>query len=186
MECTRACTYGLGLNCTSIPNVYSLALPTLPALADTPHRAGLHQRLSNGFLSLSLSRPPPSPSLPSYLIALGCAKMLSVGLALGFGFVGGQLFPLVFCLAPPVYMMLLMPAAIEMSRFIKNETQPGVALSADPDTITEVLDGNDLFGSTDSVSDLMDEVTSERTQRARQRQIDRQRQQRSRSRDLSL
>ena len=35
------------------------------------------------------------------------------------------LFPLVFCLAPPVYMMLLMPAAIEMSQFIKREAQPG-------------------------------------------------------------
>ena len=47
------------------------------------------------------------------------------------------LFPLVFCLAPPVYMMLLMPAAIEMSQFVKRETQPGGALSADPDTVAE-------------------------------------------------
>ncbi len=86
------------------------------------------------------------------------------------------LFPLVFCLAPPVYMMLLMPAAIEMSQFIKRETAPGGALSADPETVGELLDGNDVFGTSDSVGDLMDEITSERTRRARQRQIERQQQ----------
>ena len=87
------------------------------------------------------------------------------------------LFPLVFCLAPPVYMMLLMPAAIEMSQFVKRETQPGGALSADPETVGQVLEGNDLFGANESTSDLMDEISSERTQRALERQRQRQRNQ---------
>lgn len=85
------------------------------------------------------------------------------------------LFPLVFCLAPPVYMMLLMPAAIEMSQFIQRETQPGGALSADPETVGEVLEGNDVFGAQEGVGDMLDEIASERTRRARQRAIERQR-----------
>lgn len=85
------------------------------------------------------------------------------------------LFPLVFCLAPPVYMMLLMPAAIEMSQFVKRETQPGGALSADPDTVAEALEGNDVFGATENASSVLDEVASERTRAARQRAIQRQR-----------
>lgn len=40
------------------------------------------------------------------------------------------LFPLVFCLAPPVYLMLMAPAAIEIGDFIKRENQPGGSLAA--------------------------------------------------------
>jgi hypothetical protein len=86
------------------------------------------------------------------------------------------LFPLVFCLAPPVYMLLLMPAAIEMSRFIQKETQPGGALSANPQNVAEALDGNDVFGANENVSGLMEQIGSDpRSQAARIREI-RQRQ----------
>jgi tight adherence protein C len=40
------------------------------------------------------------------------------------------LFPLVFCLAPPVYLMLLAPAAIEVRDVVLRENQPGGALAA--------------------------------------------------------
>ena len=40
------------------------------------------------------------------------------------------LFPLVFCLAPPVYLMLLGPAVVELSDFVKRERAPGGALAA--------------------------------------------------------
>jgi tight adherence protein C len=35
------------------------------------------------------------------------------------------LFPLVFCLAPPVYLMLLAPAAMELTDFVRRERQSG-------------------------------------------------------------
>jgi H+/Cl- antiporter ClcA len=39
----------------------------------------------------------PSPNLsPTFFFTLGFAKMLSLGISLGFGFIGGQIFPLVF------------------------------------------------------------------------------------------
>lgn len=39
------------------------------------------------------------------------------------------LFPIVFCLAPPIYILLLGPAAVELKNFIRKEVQPGGALS---------------------------------------------------------
>lgn len=41
------------------------------------------------------------------------------------------LMPLVFCLAPPVYIMLLSPAVIEMRNFVLHENRPGGILSPD-------------------------------------------------------
>jgi tight adherence protein C len=46
-----------------------------------------------------------------------------------------MLFPLVFCLAPAVYLMLLGPAALELRDFFRREKQPGGALSASPEGI---------------------------------------------------
>jgi tight adherence protein C len=40
-----------------------------------------------------------------------------------------MLFPLVFCLAPPVYIMLLAPAVIEMRSFVMEENRPGGILA---------------------------------------------------------
>jgi tight adherence protein C len=40
-----------------------------------------------------------------------------------------MLFPLVFCLVPAVYLMLLGPAAMDMREFFRRERQPGGALS---------------------------------------------------------
>jgi tight adherence protein C len=40
-----------------------------------------------------------------------------------------MLFPVVFCLAPPIYILLLGPAALELRNFIQRETRPGGALS---------------------------------------------------------
>lgn len=42
------------------------------------------------------------------------------------------LFPIVFFLAPPVYVLLLGPAVIEMKNFMQNQGRPGGALSQDP------------------------------------------------------
>ncbi len=50
-----------------------------------------------------------------------------------------MLFPLVFCLAPPVYIMLLTPAVVELGQFVQRENQPGGALSATPDAMTTIL-----------------------------------------------
>ncbi len=40
-----------------------------------------------------------------------------------------MLFPLVLCLAPPVYLLLLAPAAIELRGFVTQENRPGGLLS---------------------------------------------------------
>ncbi len=40
-----------------------------------------------------------------------------------------MLFPLVLCLAPPVYLLLLAPAAIELRGFVMEENRPGGLLS---------------------------------------------------------
>ncbi len=40
-----------------------------------------------------------------------------------------MLLPLVLCLAPPVYMLLLTPAVIELRRFVLRENQPGGILT---------------------------------------------------------
>ena len=39
------------------------------------------------------------------------------------------LFPVVFCLAPPIYILLLGPAALELRNFVNQESRPGGALS---------------------------------------------------------
>lgn len=48
-----------------------------------------------------------------------------------------MLFPLVLCLAPPVYLLLLTPAAIELRNFVIEENGPGGILS--PADATETL-----------------------------------------------
>jgi tight adherence protein C len=60
------------------------------------------------------------------------------------------LFPVIFCLAPPVYLMLLTPAALELRSFVKREVQPGGLLATSPDELNEVLSGtaNANYGST--------------------------------------
>jgi tight adherence protein C len=40
-----------------------------------------------------------------------------------------MLFPLVFCLAPPIYMLLLAPAVIELRSFVLRENRPGGLLN---------------------------------------------------------
>jgi tight adherence protein C len=47
-----------------------------------------------------------------------------------------MLFPLVFCLAPPVYMMLLAPAVIELRTFVLQENRPGGILSPSEDLLS--------------------------------------------------
>jgi tight adherence protein C len=49
------------------------------------------------------------------------------------------LFPLVFCLAPPVYLMLLAPAAMELTDFVQRERKPGGALSASAENVRPLL-----------------------------------------------
>jgi tight adherence protein C len=49
------------------------------------------------------------------------------------------LFPLVFCLAPPVYLMLLAPAGMEISDFVRRERRPGGALSASAESVKPLL-----------------------------------------------
>lgn len=48
-----------------------------------------------------------------------------------------MLFPLILCLAPPVYLLLLTPAAIELRNFVMEENGPGGVLS--PIDATETL-----------------------------------------------
>lgn len=43
-----------------------------------------------------------------------------------------MLFPIVFCLAPPIYVLLLGPAILELRRFLNEENKPGGALSQTP------------------------------------------------------
>lgn len=50
-----------------------------------------------------------------------------------------MLFPLVFCLAPAVYIMLLGPAVMNLRDFLVREKQPGGALSATPQGIEAML-----------------------------------------------
>ena len=47
-----------------------------------------------------------------------------------------MLFPLVFCLAPPVYIMLLAPAVIELRSFVLDENRPGGLLSPTEDLLS--------------------------------------------------
>ena len=48
-----------------------------------------------------------------------------------------MLLPLVFCLAPPVYMLLLTPAVMELSNFVVQENRPGGVLSPTETLATE-------------------------------------------------
>jgi len=58
------------------------------------------------------------------------------------------LFPLVFCLAPPVYMLLLAPAAIELKTFVEREREAGGVLSVAPDNFNDVFEGRITIGDT--------------------------------------
>jgi tight adherence protein C len=55
------------------------------------------------------------------------------------------LFPLVFCLAPPVYLMLLAPAAMELSDFVQRERKPGGALSASAESVSPLLEKSSVL-----------------------------------------
>ena len=46
------------------------------------------------------------------------------------------LFPVVFCLAPPIYILLLGPAVLELREFVMRENQPGGALTQDAGAVT--------------------------------------------------
>ena len=53
------------------------------------------------------------------------------------------LFPLIFCLAPARLLMLLAPAAVELTDFVKRERQPGGAFSsASVESVTPLLKGS--------------------------------------------
>ncbi len=70
-----------------------------------------------------------------------------------------MLFPLVFCLAPPVYLLLLAPAVIELTNFVRQENRPGGVLA--PDTSEaggEIAPAADRF----SVLPLVEEDRSAR------------------------
>ncbi len=49
------------------------------------------------------------------------------------------LFPLIFCLAPPVYLMLLAPAALELKSFVDRETSDGGLLEAGPGEVGQIM-----------------------------------------------
>ncbi len=49
-----------------------------------------------------------------------------------------MLLPLIFCLAPPIYLLLLTPAVIELRQFVMEENGPGGVLS--PAEATETLE----------------------------------------------
>jgi tight adherence protein C len=49
-----------------------------------------------------------------------------------------MLFPLVLCLAPPVYLMLLAPAVIEIKNFLNRENSPGGVLSATSNVMNDM------------------------------------------------
>ncbi len=59
-----------------------------------------------------------------------------------------MLFPLVFCLAPPVYIMLLTPAVVELTQFVDRENRPGGVISASTDVMSTMLatDASDTAG----------------------------------------
>ncbi len=49
------------------------------------------------------------------------------------------LFPVVLCLAPPVYILLLAPALLELRKFVVEQNRPGGVLSQETVTVTEAL-----------------------------------------------
>lgn len=52
-----------------------------------------------------------------------------------------MLFPIVFCLAPPIYVLLLGPALLELRRFLNEENKPGGALSQTPSQAIRSAEG---------------------------------------------
>jgi tight adherence protein C len=56
------------------------------------------------------------------------------------------LFPIVFFLAPPIYVLLLGPAVIEMKNFMQNQGRPGGALSQDPGATLRTAQQNQRRG----------------------------------------
>lgn len=73
-----------------------------------------------------------------------------------------MLFPVVFCLAPPIYILLLGPAAIELRNFMRRETQPGGALSQSLSEATSSATinrpgGSARVGGTDATATPIDE-----------------------------
>lgn len=50
-----------------------------------------------------------------------------------------MLFPLVFCLAPAVYLMLLGPAVLDLREFFRRERQPGGVLSTSAETVRSAV-----------------------------------------------
>jgi tight adherence protein C len=64
------------------------------------------------------------------------------------------LFPLIFCLAPPVYLMLLAPAAIELRSFVKEEVRPGGLLATSPADLNAVLEGAQGVEYGDTIREL--------------------------------
>jgi len=55
------------------------------------------------------------------------------------------LLPLVFCLAPPVYMLLLTPAVMELRNFVLRENRPGGILT--PASLTAEANTSDRFSA---------------------------------------
>ena len=53
------------------------------------------------------------------------------------------LFPIVFCLAPPIYVLLLGPAALELRNFVNRENRPGGVLSQDTSAASRNLTRSD-------------------------------------------
>jgi tight adherence protein C len=64
------------------------------------------------------------------------------------------LFPLIFCLAPPVYVMLLAPAAIELRDFVKREALPGGLLATSPGDLDGALQGSGPIEYGDQLGEL--------------------------------
>jgi tight adherence protein C len=64
------------------------------------------------------------------------------------------LFPLIFCLAPPVYIMLLAPAAIELRNFVKEEAGPGGLLATSPTDLNDVIQNAEAIEYGDTIRQL--------------------------------
>jgi hypothetical protein len=60
-----------------------------------------------------------------------------------------MLLPVSFCLAPPVYILLLAPALLELRDFVSRENRPGGVLSQAADNLSQF---NDLQQDTSSLA----------------------------------